>query len=211
MDPYVTEDQQVEAIKQWWKENGTSIIVGMVLGLAIIFGMRTWNDWRAQNAEAASALYQSIEAALQKNQPLVVQSLSTRLLEEYPASIYAALGALAHASVFVTQGDLVGARGRLEWVIAQSSEPHIQGLAALRLGYLLLEQGDTARALTLAASAASAGFQAGADELRGDVLRAQGDRKGARTAYQAALAGLSAGSGVSSVLRLKIDDAGGEL
>ena len=208
MDSYVTEDQQVEAIKKWWKENGTSIVIGVILGLAMVFGIRTWNDWRAHKTELASSIYQQLAVELQKGDALAVQQLGTRLMEEYPTSIYAMLGALAQASVSVTQGDVVGARGRLEWVITQTSEPHIKGLAQLRLGHLLLEQGDMARALTLSAAAASVGFLAESDELRGDILRAQGDRKGARSAYQAALAASPTSTETAANLRLKIDDLG---
>ncbi len=209
MEAYVTEDQQVEAIKKWWKENGSSIIVGVVLGLAMVFGIRTWNDWRAHKAEAASEIYQQLAVELQKGQAMPVQQLGGRLMEEYPTSVYAMLGALAEAAVMVNQGDPVSARGRLEWVITQTSEPHIKGLAELRLGRLLLEQGDTARTVSLCASAAAAGFQAAADELKGDVLRAQGDNKGALGAYSASLAALPAGSEMAANLRLKIDDLGG--
>ncbi|CAK0738126.1 Ancillary SecYEG translocon subunit [Gammaproteobacteria bacterium] len=210
MDHYVTEDQQVEAIKTWWKENGSSVLIGSALGLVLVFAVRTWNDWQANKSEAAARIYQQVEAGLKTNQTITVQQAGTRLVEEYPSSVYAILGALAEAAALVEKGDLAGARGRLEWAITQGSDPHLKALAQLRLGRLILDQGDFARALTLSEAAAAAGFQAEADELRGDVLRTQGDRAGARAAYQAALSKLSPSSGVATNLRLKLDDLGKE-
>ena len=210
MDTYITEEQQIEVIKNWWKENGISVITGTALGLAIVFGIRAWNDWRTGQSEAASQIYQQIMIGQKKTSPIVVQQAGTRLFEEYPNSIYAILGALAQAAGFIEKGDPASARGRLEWVILQSADPQIKALAQLRLGWLFLDQGDPERALTLSTTVASAGFPAEADELRGDVLRLQGDRKGALSAYQSAIAKLPPNSGRTTDLRMKIDDLGSD-
>ena len=39
MEVYTTEEQQVEVIKEWWKENGTSVIAGTVIGLVGLVDM----------------------------------------------------------------------------------------------------------------------------------------------------------------------------
>lgn len=208
MDSYVTEDQQVEAIKIWWKENGVSVFVGAALGLLLVFAVRTWNDRQAVKSEAAAQIYQQIEMGLKKNQAIAVQQAEARLMEEYPSSVYTTLGALAEAAVLVGNGDSAGARGRLEWTILQASDPHLKALAQLRLGRLILDEGNFARALTLGEAAATIGFQAEANELRGDALRIQGNYEDARSAYQAALVKLSPNSAMATNLRLKLDDLG---
>ena len=38
MAEYMNDDDQVEALKKWWKENGKSIIGGVVLGRALVRG-----------------------------------------------------------------------------------------------------------------------------------------------------------------------------
>ena len=81
MDPFVTEDQQVEALKKWWKENGKSVITGLVLGLAIIVGVRTWFDYRAGREQAASLEYQRMESALEKQDTATAQQLAAHLLD----------------------------------------------------------------------------------------------------------------------------------
>lgn len=127
-------------------------------------------------------------------------------MEEYPASSYAALGALAQAASLVEKNDLGSAQGRLEWIILHAADNHLKGLAQLRLGWILLEQGDTSRAQTLSDAALSSGFPAEAAELRGDILLRQGDKGAARRAFLESLAKLPSNSRRSETLRIKIDD-----
>ena len=47
MDVYKTEEEQVEAIKKWWQENGKSIIAGVVIGITAIFGWRAYDSHMA--------------------------------------------------------------------------------------------------------------------------------------------------------------------
>ena len=208
METYVTEDQQVEAIKQWWKENGNSVLIGAVLGLSVVFGMRVWNEWQGGKADAASALYQQMESALEKEDLTLAQSVGTQLRETYPSSTHAVLGAFVLATLLVNKDDLAGARGQLEWAVVQATEPSLRALGQLRLARVVLEQGDRERALTLGEAAATAGFQAEFDELRGDLLLGKGDAVAARAAYQAALVLLPAGSGAASALNKKLDNLG---
>ena len=53
MDVYNTEEEQVEAIKKWWNENGKSIITGIIIGVIAIFGWRSYENHTAMQAKAA--------------------------------------------------------------------------------------------------------------------------------------------------------------
>lgn len=208
MDSYVTEEQQVEAIKKWWKESGNSVITGAILGLALVFGWRAWNDWRYGKAEAASELFQRIEIGLRANNAGIIQQFGKRLMDEYPDSIYAIFGALAQAAFFVNNGDLASARGNLEWVITQANDPNIKALAQVRLAQIFFDQGDYEKSLSLCDAAASSGLTAEADELRGDILVAKGNQAAARNAYKQALAKLTNNPNVAANINLKLDDLG---
>lgn len=205
-DSYVTEEQQVEEIKKWWRENGNSLVTGAALGLALVFGWRTWNEWHEGKAEAASALYQQLVGA-PKADAALIQGIGTRLIDEYPNASYAIFGAFMQASAFSEKGDLASARGRLEWVLLHTTDAHLKALAELRLGRILLDQGDTERTRTLAESVATAGLPEAA-ELRGDFLLRQGNRAGAQQAYQESLAKLPVNSHHRAALQIKIDDLG---
>ena len=63
MSTYQTEEEQVEAIKKWWKENGKSVIGGIVLGFAIIGGWKGWQGYQQNQGEAASQVYDAMRQA----------------------------------------------------------------------------------------------------------------------------------------------------
>ena len=57
MEIYETEEAQVEALKRWWKENGQSTIIGLVLGITIILGWNFWQEHKKNQAEQASIAF----------------------------------------------------------------------------------------------------------------------------------------------------------
>ena len=59
MEQFATEEQQVEAIKRFWKEHGTAIIVGAALGLGGLWGWRAYSEAQIETKEAASVAYQN--------------------------------------------------------------------------------------------------------------------------------------------------------
>ena len=60
MEVYLSEQEQIEAIKKWWKENGTAIITGLVLGVAALSGWKYWQSRQQAIAENASTAYQEM-------------------------------------------------------------------------------------------------------------------------------------------------------
>jgi len=78
-------------------------------------------------------------------------------------------------------------RTHLEWAMKNATEVAVQHSARLRLGRLLLDQGETAAVLTLVNIKDTNGFVSEYEELKADALLAQGDRDGARHAYQTAI------------------------
>ncbi len=67
MELYDSEEQQVEAIKDWWKENGKAVVLGVVVGLGGLFGWRYYQDSVVQAQEAASEQYsKAVESIVAK-------------------------------------------------------------------------------------------------------------------------------------------------
>ena len=62
MDAYRTEEEQVEAIKRWWSENGKGVIAAVVIGVLGSVGWQSWQDRQVSQAEAASGIYQELLA-----------------------------------------------------------------------------------------------------------------------------------------------------
>ncbi|MCB1787720.1 MAG: tetratricopeptide repeat protein [Chromatiaceae bacterium] len=207
MSTYQTEEEQVEAIKKWWKENGKSVIGGVVLGFAVIGGWQGWQGWQRSQAEAASTLFDRMRLAVQQDQPNKAIEDGKQLIGEFGGSAYASFAALELAKLSYQQGEKAAARNHLQWVADSAPDPTIRELARLRLGRLLLDLADLDALQALLATPASDAFAGEFAELRGDLALARGDQTAAREAYQEALA---KGVEDASLLRMKLVDVGGE-
>ena len=201
MDQY-TDDERVEDLKKWWKENGVSIIGGIALGLVAIFGWQYWNSHRTAQAEAASRAYDIFVAAAEKSDAEQTRQRGQVLLTDFPHSAYAALTALRLAKLATDNGDTAAASQRLEWVIGNAQLDELKDIARLRLARVLSAAGRTEEAGKLLASVTTTTLMAERDELQGDLYLAGNDAAKARTAYATALAA----SGGNPLLQLKLDN-----
>ncbi|HHW78383.1 MAG TPA: tetratricopeptide repeat protein [Xanthomonadaceae bacterium] len=201
MEQY-TDDERVEDLKKWWKENGASIMAGIALGLIAIFGWQYWLSYRDAKAEQASQAYDAFGAAVEKADADQVRQRGQALLTDFPKSPYATLAALRLAKLAADGGDIAAARQRLEWVIDHARLDELKDIARLRLARVLFAAGQPAEAEQRLAQVTTASLTAEREELRGDLALAGNDAAKARTAYAAALA---AGGG-TSLLQLKLDN-----
>jgi predicted negative regulator of RcsB-dependent stress response len=207
MDTLTTEEQQIAAIKQWWKENGSSIVAGVVLGLAVLFGGKAWFAYQERNAQSASNIFAVMMNALQNGDALNAGEKAGMLLADYGSTPYAALGALALARVRVEEGQLDAARAQLQWVLDNSDSEVFRDIASLRLARVLIASGDLDAATAIAGKAPSDGaFEALFAEVRGDIQRSRGDLVAASAAYQQALAAMPGDSQQRELLQLKYAD-----
>lgn len=202
MSAYQTEEEQVEALKRWWKENGTSVVAGIVLGLGGIFGWQAWGSYQDRvGKEAAQAFTQMLEAQ-QRGDSASASKQAELLRLEYDGSGYALFSALAQARLKLDEGDSVAARSQLEWVMAQSGHPTLKHLAQLNLARILLSEGDQEGAAKLA-EVSDGGFAGEFAVLRGDIALARGDKQAAHDAYALAMT-LEVSN--PDLLQMKLDD-----
>ena len=200
MSTYLSDDEQAEALKKWWKENAVSIIVGAGLGFGIIFGWQGWQMFQTSQGEAASQLYSQVEQATKSGADF--DNTATQLKADYAGTAYASYAAMQQAKAAYKAGNPDSARSELEWVMANAPDPVLVDLARLRLAALLVDQQQYDAAKEVIAAAGT--FMKGDfEQLQGDIARAQGDKVAALAAYQAA-----ASSGVTDMrlLSMKIVD-----
>lgn len=207
MNAYNTEEEQVEALKAWWKENGKSVIAGVVLGATILVGGRMWFSYQQGQAETASNQYQALIAALEQDDTSRVLERGSTLVGQYANTPYAALASLAMAKIKLEEGQHEAARSHLQWVIAHAGQAELEHIARLRLAKVLIADGEQAQALTLLNSVEPGEFGPAYKELKGDIFAAQGNAAAARQAYEEALAGLPAAAD-RNYLQLKLNDLG---
>ncbi len=204
MEQY-TDDERVEDLKKWWKDNGASILIGIALGVLAIFGWQYWRSHRDAQAEQASQAYEAFLAVAEKPNADLARQQGQAVLTDFPKSPYAALAALRLAKLAMDGGDAATAMQRLEWVIASAKLDEIKDIARLRLARVQLAAGQLAEAGKSLDSVATGSLNAEREELRGDVYLAGNDPAKARTAYAAALAA----GGSQGLLQLKIDNLAG--
>lgn len=202
MEVYTTEEQQVEVIKSWWKENGTSVIAGTVIGLVGLFGWRYYNEMQQSNQEAASQAYNAMTAQLAKGDDAALEQAKS-FIAAHQGDAYAELASLQLAAAAVKAGKLDLAAEQLTQVAANGDDS-IKPIAALRLARVLNDQGKADEALDQLGKIGNDAFKAQVAEVRGDILQKQGKAEEARDAYQAAAD--AGGLQSSSELKLKMDD-----
>ncbi len=204
MEIYDTEEEQLEAFKRWWKENGQSAIVGLIVGIAIILGWNYWNDHKKEQSNQASALYDQLLKAVAADQKESAEKLAERLQGQFGSTEYAAYSELLQAKIKLEKGDMAAAKTLLEKLAAKSN-PEISNVAKIRLVRLMMANGEFEKALQLINDvdpAKISNFSGNYDELVGDLYVALDRLDQARTSYQKAME-----NGYKSpLLQLKIDD-----
>ena len=131
----LSDDEQAEALKRWWSENGKSIIGGIVLGLALVFGWRSWGDYQQTQAEMASADYDRLLLNLQQNDMTAATRQAEKIAGEYSGTAYDYFAAMNLAKTMVEAGDLAGAKLQLEFAAANADD---EGLKPVSYTHLTL-------------------------------------------------------------------------
>ena len=203
------EQEQVEALKAWWKENSKWVVVTLVLAAIVFGGVRGWKTWNAAQAAGAAMLYAEVEKQAQSNDPKRVNDAAAAMVSKYGSSTYAALAQLLAAQINILAKDSATASSQLQWVIDHASEAALQDVARLKLASLRLDEKKYDDALKLIEAAHPEAYDGLYFDLKGDVLSAQGKTEEARAAYKQAFDKSDAKSGYRSLIQMKLDGLGG--
>ncbi len=201
MELYDTEEQQVEAIKDWWKENGKAVIIGAVVGLGGLFGWRYYQDSVIQASEAASQSYTTVMNALQ-TKGADAQADIQAFIDSNKVKEYSVLAALQLAKVQVDAKDLSAALEQLKWAQSNTKDAALTPLISYRIARIEAEMGNFDAANAELGKVTDAAWRGRIAELRGDIALRQGDKEAAYTAYTEAQQAADA----SPALQMKLDD-----
>lgn len=181
-----TEEQQFEDAKNWFKENGTPILVAIILACAVSFGWNLWKNHQLETAQKTSAAYQSVmESYLQnpsKNQPLV-----QKFIADNKDSSYAIFAQLETAKQAVENGDFSAAKAALQPALTHSDST-LQTVARFRLAQVDYQLKSYDEALASLAQIQDKAWELRKQILTGDILAAKGDIPAAKVAYEQAKA-----------------------
>ena len=181
------EQEQVEELKAWWKQHG-GLIAAVVLAVALSFaGWQGWRWYQMSQAANASVLYDTVSKAAQANDAKALRDAAGTLVESYPRTLYASMGALVAARYYFDRNDLKTAKAQLQWVMDHSPSDDFKDLARLRLAAVLLDEKTYDEALRLLEAKPAPAYEAQYAALRGDILLAKNQAAEAKAAYKLAL------------------------
>ncbi|HCE2174395.1 TPA: YfgM family protein [Vibrio parahaemolyticus] len=201
MELYDTEEQQVEAIKDWWKENGKAVIIGAVVGLGGLFGWRYYQDTVIQASETASQSYTTAINTLQEK-GVDAQSDVQAFIESNEVKEYSVLAALQLAKAQVEAKDFAAALEQLKWAQSNTKDAALSPLISYRIARIETEMGNFDAANTELGKVTDTAWAGRIAELRGDIALRQGDKDAAYAAYTEAQQAADA----SPTLQMKLDD-----
>jgi predicted negative regulator of RcsB-dependent stress response len=195
-----TEEEQIDAIKNWWKSKGLSTIFQILVVVVLYFGWQAWQSQQQQTAEAASTVYQQLldvtailETEVSDDNYATAAHLVTTLKVEYADSTFAQYAAMIRAKHLNSQEKYSDAIQELDWVLDSKPDQSIQLAATLRKARVISNSGDNGRALQILDLKDRGEFAAAFFELEGDLQFAMGELAAAKDAYQQATSKLGAG------------------
>lgn len=203
------EHEQGELVRKWLRENAFSMLIGIALGIVLIFGWKRWEAHGVQRSAEAAAQFQALTDASDAKRDEDAGKIADALRKDYSGTAYATLAAMYQADIASRKNDLPGAASALEWASQHAGDDALKYLATLRLARVKLAQNDADGALKLANSVPADNYPGLAGELRGDALVTLGQTDAARTAYQDALTHLAQQGGANrSLVQMKLDELG---
>ena len=215
MSVHLTEEEQIEALKRWWKEYGKVLVAAVVIGIAAYLGWGAWKDQQRAKAEKASATYEQLVKLINqepgKAMSDIDRTMATQFANELKSgnskSLYAQTAAFFLAKVAVEENKLDQAVTELQWVLATKPDVTTEQIARLRLAKVLTARQSYDDALAQLAQEPAAALAGEYAEARGDIYKLQGDLDKARTAYESALAATNPQQQERfMLLQMKVDD-----
>lgn len=206
MTEYMTEQEQIELLKNWIKQYGLVILTGVALAILAMTGWRYWQQRELRINSHASAVYDEMLTMRAQNNLQATEIQAEKLFTHYPKTTYSQFAALTLARDAVLNHNYPVAETNLQWVIDNSSTKAFRQIARDRLARLWLEQGQAQRAVDLLGTVDDTHFNGLTFEVKGDAYLALNQPDQARAAYEAALNALPNAEVLRPLLQMKIDN-----
>jgi len=213
VNEFSTEEEQVAAIKKWWKDNGSSLLIGIGVALAIVFGWKAYQNSVIQEKTQASQLYNQLISSATKTafdeseEAQTVTYLAGELKKKFEDSEYAIYAAMFIAKESVEAKDLTKAKEELNWVLANTDDSRIQHITKARLARILSAENLHDEALAML-NATDPDFEASYLEIKGDIKQRTGDEAAAIEAYKNAFELVKESPQAQPLLAVKLSDLG---
>ena len=202
------EQEQIEGIKAWWKDNGNYVVGALLIAVLALGGWRGWQYYQNKQATEAATLYAEFVRQLESGDAKRVNDAAAAVMDKYGPTAYAARAALLAAQINESSKDIARAKTQLQWTLDHAGEATLKDVARLRLAAILLDEKKYDEAMQLLNAAHPDSFNGLYADLKGDVLSAQGKTDEARTAYKLAFEKTDAKSMYRNLIQMKLDALG---
>ncbi len=205
-DDIIDAHEQSERARQWLQKNGSSIVIGILLGLAVLLGWQRWQQSGVNHRAEALVKFDDLQAAVDKDDKELAGKLVEDLRKNYADTAHAALGSLELAEMQLKAGQVPEAESSLRFVAENAQADSLRAIASMRLARVLLARGEAQLALDALKPVAADDYVAERNEVRGDALVALGKQDDALKAYNDALAAMDVAAQARRTLEAKRDD-----
>jgi predicted negative regulator of RcsB-dependent stress response len=204
------EQEQVAELRAWWDQWGSLVTATIVAACIAFAGWQGWRWYDRSQGAQAGALFEALAHAGQAGDAKALRDAGGALLENYPRTMYASMGALTAARFYFERNDLKSAKAQLQWVIEHGRTDDMRDLARLRLANVLLDEKAYDEALKLLDEKHAAAYDAQYAAARGDVLIAKNQAAEAKAAYRLALDKADSGNNAfRESVRMRLEALGG--
>jgi len=203
VEVFENENEQVDALKRFFAENGKALIVGVVLGIGALVGWRYWGNQQVENAGASSLSYQTLSSEIQADKPQTLEALHKFAADNN--NIYGSLASLELAQQYADKNELDKAAAQLQSGLASTKDVNLQALIDLRLARVQIQQKQSDAALKTLDNIKGESWAALVADLRGEALLSKGDKQAARDAWSQGLLSKSSPA-LIEMLQIKINN-----
>jgi predicted negative regulator of RcsB-dependent stress response len=204
-----SDQEELEKLKAWWKNYGGALLIGVVLGIALLFGNKYWTRYQEERRIAASEIYATmIVQSRDTQQKGAARSNGEKLVNEYEGTPYAGMAALMLARLSFEESKIDEAREHLRWAVENAVDPVTEHTARLRLARLYLDGAVYDQALAVLRVKPAPGFETEYLETEGDIYVAQGKFEEAQKVYRQAIERISGDTPQRSMIVMKLQDLG---
>ena len=181
----IEEEQEINQLKDWWKENGKTIIVAFILGVGGMFGWRYWQAHQAEQIAQASAQYDALIYSAQQDEQAKKANIE-QFVQANSKTAYAVFALLDEAKKAAEKQDFAAAEANLNQALTQSQDEVLISIVALRLSAVQFQLGQLDNALTTLNQVKGESFNARKAILTGDIQIAKGDKVAAKNSFDQA-------------------------
>jgi predicted negative regulator of RcsB-dependent stress response len=203
---YLTDEEQVERLRRWWKEYGLALVSGVVIAVLIVIGTRYYRRYEAQKAQNASMIYTTMMSNAISKDDTGARVAAKKVISTFPSTPYASLASLWLGQQAAMKGDLGGAIARLRWTLLHSDMDSVRQVSRLRLARIYLAQKAPEKALQSIDVVNDKAYVGLIDELKGDAYVQLKKTSLARKYYQKAMVRIPNSAVTEPMLSLKLAD-----